>query len=101
MNIGRASDADSSAALNLTPLIDVVFQLLVFFLLTSAFISTGITVELPDAETGEAGDETTLAISLDAEGAIFVGSEEVSLEALDGVLAVVTAAARPQDCLQW
>ena len=75
-------------SVDLTPLIDVVFQLLVFFLLTSAFISTGITVELPDAETGESGDDTTLAISIDAEGAIFVGPDEVTLETLDERLAL-------------
>lgn len=82
------SNEPEPASVDLTPLIDVVFQLLVFFLLTSAFISTGITVELPDAETGESGDDTTLAVSIDADGAIFVGPDEVTLEALDERLAL-------------
>jgi biopolymer transport protein ExbD len=71
-----------SAEIDLTPLIDVVFQLLVFFLLTSAFINPGITVNLPDAETGATSDDATLSISIDSAGAIFVGRDQVSFEEL-------------------
>lgn len=69
--------------LELTPLIDVVFQLLVFFLLTSAFINPGITVNLPDAETGATSDDATLSISIDNAGAIFIGDEQMSFEQLE------------------
>ena len=85
------SNQPEPTSLDLTPLIDVVFQLLVFFLLTSAFISTGITVELPDAETGESGDDTTLAVSIDADGAIFVQGETRDR---DSLLALLRTAAQ-------
>ncbi len=68
---------------DLTPLIDVVFQLLVFFLLTSALVNPGITVNLPDAETGATSDDATLSISIDSAGDIFVGQEQVSFEELE------------------
>ena len=71
-----------TAEVDLTPLIDVVFQLLVFFLLTSAFINPGITVNLPDAETGATSDDANLSISIDNAGAIFVGQDQVSFEEL-------------------
>jgi biopolymer transport protein ExbD len=72
-----------NAELELTPLIDVVFQLLVFFLLTSAFINPGITVNLPDAETGATSDDATLSLSIDNAGNIFIGQEQVSFEELE------------------
>lgn len=70
----------------LTPLIDVVFQLLVFFLLTSAFINPGITVNLPDAETGATADDATMSISIDEAGNLFVGQEQVTFEELEARL---------------
>lgn len=77
-----------AAEVELTPLIDVVFQLLVFFLLTSAFINPGITVNLPDAETGTSADDAIMSISIDDAGNIFVGQEQVSFEELEARLAL-------------
>jgi biopolymer transport protein ExbD len=74
------------ADVDLTPLIDVVFQLLIFFLLTSAFINPGITVRLPDAETGSTSEELTMSISIDDAGRVFLGQEEVQMEQLEGRL---------------
>ncbi|HXV62899.1 MAG TPA: biopolymer transporter ExbD [Vicinamibacteria bacterium] len=74
------------APIDLTPLIDVVFQLLVFFLLTSAFINPGIRVELPSAESGEASGDAGVSISVEASGRIFLGDREVTLLTLSDQL---------------
>jgi biopolymer transport protein ExbD len=66
--------------IDLTPLIDVVFQLLVFFLLTSAFINPGIAVELPVADTGEVREALAVSVSIDPQGRIFIGDREVLLD---------------------
>lgn len=70
-----------AAEVELTPLIDVVFQLLVFFLLTSAFISHTIPMELPQAATGEQA-HATLAVSIDRGGQVFLDAAPVSAEEL-------------------
>ena len=67
-----------AAEVELTPLIDVVFQLLVFFLLTSAFIAETIPLELPEASTGER-TPGTLTVSIDRGGQIFFDAVPVSL----------------------
>ena len=41
------------SSLNITPLIDIIFQLLLFFMLTSVFINPGIPLDLPEAATAE------------------------------------------------
>lgn len=70
-----------TAEVELTPLIDVVFQLLVFFLLTSAFISNTIPMELPQAATGEQ-TSATLAVSIDRSGQIFLDALPVDADEL-------------------
>jgi len=70
-----------TAEVDLTPLIDVVFQLLVFFLLTSAFISNTIPMELPQAATGEQ-TSASLAVSIDHSGQVFLDAIPVTPEEL-------------------
>lgn len=70
-----------SVDVELTPLIDVVFQLLVFFLLTSALMDHAIPVELPEASTGHEAP-TVLAISVNREGDIYLDGSPLSLTEL-------------------
>ena len=62
----------SSHVPNLTPLIDIVFLLLIFFMLTSHFVNQeSLNIELPKAETGEAlGETKVLEIVMNADGKI-------------------------------
>ncbi len=62
----------SSHMPNLTPLIDIVFMLLIFFMLTSHFVNQeSLNIELPKAETGESlGEDNVLEIIINADGKI-------------------------------
>ncbi len=75
----------SSEAPNLTPLIDIVFLLLVFFLLTAHFVKDeGIAIQLPQAESAAASDEeAAVEVALDSSGRILMGGEVVAVEALE------------------
>ncbi len=75
---------------NITPLIDVVFILLIFFMLTSTFrIDRGIDVALPTAEhAAQASEPETYTLSISREGEIFVEKMQVDL---DGVAKRVRA----------
>ena len=72
----------SGAGPDLTPMIDMVFILLIFFLLTSVFILPAIDVQLPDAATGEKPEELELTISIRPDGTIFVNREQVPFDGL-------------------
>ena len=55
--------------LNLTPMIDVVFQLLIFFMVTAVFaITPGLDIKLPESEEAEAPEKENLFIVIDEEG---------------------------------
>ncbi|MEJ2345598.1 MAG: biopolymer transporter ExbD [Gammaproteobacteria bacterium] len=79
---------------NLTPLIDVVFLLLVFFMLTSHFVrEEAINVDLPTAESGEAVEaDARLELILDARGRVLMHDRIVTLESLEPALRTELAA---------
>jgi biopolymer transport protein ExbD len=76
----QTSDADNND-LNLTPLIDAVFLLLVFFMVTSVFIqATQLKIELPVAENYDQIDqEKKLNLLISAEGQLEFNSQLVSM----------------------
>ena len=56
-------------SINLTPLIDVVFLLLIFFMVSTSFAElTQLVVDLPEAEGAPASTDTTLLLVVDVEG---------------------------------
>jgi biopolymer transport protein ExbD len=76
---------------NLTPLIDVVFLLLIFFMVSTTFEhQSRIQIELPEA-TAEATkpEDESLEIIIDAQGRFFIGEEQVvntELKTLKGAI---------------
>lgn len=73
--------------LDMAPLIDVVFLLLIFFMLTSTFlVQEAIDLDLPEAATGELTEEQQLVVTLDREGAVTVNGDPVGIDDLQDVI---------------
>lgn len=71
------------AEVQIAPLIDMVFILLIFFLVTTTFTrETGVDVRRPRAATAIALDDTSLRIGIDPEGRTFVDQRRIDLLAL-------------------
>jgi len=92
-----------SVAVDMTPMIDIVFQLLIFFLVTSQMAQqTRTELDLP-REAGEESKETELAgitINVTADGSIVVSDNVVSFEALDRLVDEAIAVAGGVDRLK-
>lgn len=74
------------ALINVTSLIDVVFLLLIFFVVTSTFLERpGIDLTLPEAGSGETG-VSVVTVRIVADGQVFVGDRPVALGDLARVL---------------
>ncbi|MGM0594866.1 MAG: ExbD/TolR family protein [Pseudomonadota bacterium] len=73
---------------NLTPLIDIVFLLLVFFMLTSHFVQEqALNIDLPVADTGEAVvEDGQLEVVLRPEGVVLIDEHIVEADSLEAVL---------------
>jgi len=73
--------------LNIAPLVDVVFLLLIFFMLTSTMITQqGIELSLPGAQSTTAIDQTPLEISINSEGVVFIGDQVIAISELSSEL---------------
>jgi biopolymer transport protein ExbD len=73
---------------SVSSLTDIVMLLLIFFLLSSSFVTQpGIKVQLPKAETGETPNDKNIAITLTEKGKLFLNAEQVTLESLGQKLA--------------
>lgn len=67
----------------LTPLIDIVFLLLVYFLLTTNFmVEEGVNITLPQAKASAPQIEEEITVYIDQEGRILLKNQEISLPKL-------------------
>lgn len=77
-------------SINITPLIDVMFLLLIFFMVSSTFKEQlGIDITLPQAGTSESRELSVHEIVIDADGAYFFHEEQVTLQQLRERIAAV------------
>ena len=75
----------TGVSLNLTPMIDVVFLLIIFFLVSSNLVQQDVAMELdlPSAESGERIKESntrTVTLNIPKAGALLLGTEPVSTD---------------------
>jgi biopolymer transport protein ExbD len=79
----RHARQQSEASVNLTPMIDMVFILLIFFLVTTSFVNeAGIDVNRPIAETAEPKEGGTIRIALSEKGEIWMDRRNVDIQAV-------------------
>ena len=68
---------------DMTPMIDIVFQLILFFLVSTTFATLpGIKLNLPQSHTAEATSMKGITITADDNGAIYFNEKEVSMPGL-------------------
>ena len=83
----QALDEAVGAEVNLSPLIDVVFLLLIFFMVTTVFVDdAGVEVEKPTAATAAATDPRSIRVALTADGRIVSGGRSLARNDLRGAL---------------
>jgi biopolymer transport protein ExbD len=68
---------------DMTPMIDIVFQLILFFLVSTTFaVLPGIKLNLPQSHTSESTSYQGITITADADGLLFFNEKEVSADDL-------------------
>jgi biopolymer transport protein ExbD len=74
--------------INLTPLIDAVFLLLIFFMVTTVFKNPAqLKMSLPDATYPATLDKKQIVVEMDADGNIAINGTDVSLDSFEAHLA--------------
>lgn len=70
--------APDSNEVNLTPMLDVVFIMLIFFIVTTSFIKeSGVEIERPDASAATPRPEAQVLVAITPEGAVWVDGKPV------------------------
>jgi biopolymer transport protein ExbD len=73
----------SLVEINMAPMIDMVFLLLIFFIVTTSFVKeTGIEVSRPTAATATVKEKATILIGVDATNRIYLDHREIDVRAV-------------------
>jgi biopolymer transport protein ExbD len=82
-----AEEKDAYDEINVTPMLDLAYVLLVIFIIMTTASVQGITVNLPKAsETPAIAKPKTKAVSITADGTIYLDTYPVTLEELENLL---------------
>lgn len=84
----RARRKNIHATVDMTPMIDVVFQLIIFFLVSTTFVVLpGINLNLPESSTAESTSNLGITITCEKNGNLYFNDKKVSFKSLGDELA--------------
>ena len=79
----RRAKAEEESEVNMTPMLDVVFIMLIFFIVTASFVKeSGIDVNRPDAATAEKKERGNILVAISETGQIWIDKRQVDPRAL-------------------
>jgi biopolymer transport protein ExbD len=78
-------EPDIPAQINIVPMIDVIFAILTFFIMSTLFLtrSEGLPVNLPKAATGKTDRPAQVTVTINKTGQIFLNKEAIGLDQLE------------------
>jgi len=82
---------ERSAGPDLTPMIDMIFQLLIFFLLTSFLLVPAINVALPRSRSPEATPPAAMTLTVRRDGSLLLAGQTVQIEDLPSLISSALA----------
>jgi biopolymer transport protein ExbD len=82
------NEPEEQFEINILPMIDVIFSILAFFIISSLFLtrSQGLPVDLPSAQTSEPKQSVQLNITIEGDGKMYLDRQPIKLDALKGAL---------------
>jgi len=79
----RFSESEDESAIDITPMLDVVFIMLIFFIVTATFVKeSGIDVNRPEAATAVKQEKANILIAIDAKNRIWIDRREIDVRSV-------------------
>jgi biopolymer transport protein ExbD len=77
-------EPDDIPQINIVPMIDVIFAILTFFIMSSLFLtrSEGLPVSLPQAQTAQSQQQSKITVTVDRDGNVFLDRQPIQVEDL-------------------
>jgi len=89
-NLG--SDENDSVEINLSPMIDMVFILLIFFIVTTVFVEeTGVDVQRPDAASAIQLERNSILIAVTSDDRVIYGGREIGVSGVGPIIRRLTS----------
>jgi len=83
----QKSSDEEDAEINMTPMLDIVFIMLIFFIVTATFVKTaGVEVRKPAAVTAEQKDRASIMIAVTETDEVWINRRKVEVESLPSVI---------------
>jgi biopolymer transport protein ExbD len=77
-SFSNLNDAEADGEIDITPMLDVVFIMLIFFIVTASFVKeSGIEVNRPDASTAQSKPRANILIAINANDEIWINKRQV------------------------
>ncbi len=87
MRLGRRSHRQEEAQVDLTPMLDIVFIMLIFFIVTSTFVrESGIEVDKPQATNVVNQKDVGIFIAVTADNDVYIDKKMVDIERVQAAL---------------
>lgn len=81
------NQTDEEAQIDISPLIDMVFILLIFFMVTTTFVKDmKLDLERPSASSGVSASTKAIRVFIDTEGDVYVDNQQVRIYSLQSKL---------------
>ena len=82
------NETEDMFEINILPMIDVIFSILAFFIISSLFLtrSPGLPVDLPSAQTAKPEQSVQLNITIEPDGKMFLDRQPIELDVLQAAL---------------
>ena len=82
------NDTEQDFEINILPMIDVIFSILAFFIISSLFLSKSrsLPVDLPSAQTAQPEKTEQINITIEADGDLFLDRQPIQMAELKGAL---------------
>ncbi len=83
MRVRRHTGQVGDTEIDMTPMLDIVFIMLIFFIVTTSFIKeAGVDVKRPDASTAQRQEASSIYVAVTASGEVWIDRQAVDLRAL-------------------
>jgi biopolymer transport protein ExbD len=88
MTAKRHLPAQDDTELDMTPMLDIVFIMLIFFIVTTSFVKeSGVTVSTPQAQTASQQENTNIFIAITTEGEVWIDRRPVDPRSVRAIVA--------------
>jgi len=81
--LARATADEDESSIDITPMLDVVFIMLIFFIVTATFVKeAGIDVNRPDAATAVKQEKANILVAIDAKNQVWIDRRMIDIRAV-------------------